>query len=40
MKRCKIQKWYQVVDEENVTIDNFQNYQQALKCKRDYLSSK
>lgn len=38
MRKAKIQKWYEIVDEENCSINHTQNYKQALKIKREYES--
>lgn len=32
----KIQKWYQVIDDEWETIDNTMDYKEALQIKKHY----
>jgi len=36
MKKATIKKYYQVVDENNCTIDNAHTYKQTLIIKKEY----
>jgi len=39
MKKAAIKKYYQIVDEKGITIDNAHTYQQAIKIKKEYEES-
>ena len=36
MKKARIIRYYQVVDENNITIDNAHTYRQAKEMKKNY----
>ena len=36
MKKAKIIKYYQVVDESGITIDNAHTYKEAILIKKEY----
>lgn len=40
MRKAKIIKYYQVVDEKGILIDTAHTYKQALKMKMDYDAEK
>jgi len=40
MRKAKIIKYYQVVDEQGILINTAHTYKQAVKMKRDYDAEK